>query len=222
MRGARPVRWLSRRGRSNSSPAPYNLDDAGSPRWEERAEAAVKLLVSNLDAVAWDRSVGVTIADFGAGDERLRRPLAARLAQTHRYTAFDIRPQRSSVVELDLRASLPTQSFDLVCCLGLLEYVEPLGTFLARLAGRYPALILSYTVFDAPKPLRRRERRRRGWLNDYTKAGFEQELDASGLAVRDFVMTNQQRTGIWFVLSRTCPAQPSVSNAFSSEVESAG
>ena len=95
-------------------------------------------------------------------------------------TSFDIRPQRSSVVELDLRAALPTQPFDVVFCLGLLEYIEPLGTFFARLASRYPALILSYTVFDAPEPLSRRERRRRGWLSNYTKAGLEQELDGGG------------------------------------------
>ena len=187
---------------------PYNLDDAGSPRWEERAEAAVGLLAANLDAIRWDSSAGLRIADFGAGDERLRRVLAARLAQTHRYHSFDIRPQRSSVVELDLKAALPTQAFDVVFCLGLLEYIEPLGTFFARLASRYPALILSYTVFDAPEPLSRRERRRRGWLSNYTTRDLEQELDGAGLTVRDVASANQQRTCIWFMLSRVLQAPP--------------
>jgi hypothetical protein len=195
------LRWLRRPQRLRARP-PYNLDDAGSPRWEERAEAAGGLLVANLDAIRWDPSAGLRIADFGAGDERLRRVLASRLVEEHRYQSFDIRPQLSSVVELDLRAALPAQPFDLVFCLGLLEYIEPLGSFFARLARRYPALILSYTVFDAPEPLSRRERRRRGWLSDYTKAGLEQELDGAGLAVRDVVMANQHRTCIWLLLSR--------------------
>jgi hypothetical protein len=194
-------RWL--RGSQRRPPGvPYNLADAGSPRWEERAEAAVGLLVANLHAVRWDPSAGLRIADFGAGDERLRRVLASRLAQKHRYHSFDIQPQRSSVVELDLRATLPAEPFDLVFCLGLLEYIEPLETFLARLAMRCPVLILSYTVFDAPEPLGPRERRRRGWLSNYTKAGLEQELDGAGLTVLDVVMANQHRTCIWFMLSQ--------------------
>jgi methyltransferase family protein len=204
MRETRAVRWLRAARKQSTVPSlPYNLADAGSPRWEQRAEAAVDLLVSNLDTLRWDASAGLSIADFGAGDERLGRVLASRLAQQHRYTGFDIRPQRKSVIELDLMAALPTQPFDVVCCLGLLEYIEPLDTFLARLAVRYPALILSYTVFDAPAPLSRRQRRSRGWLTDYTKAGLERELEAAGLAVREVVMTNQQRTCLWFVLSRT-------------------
>jgi hypothetical protein len=99
----------------------YNLDDAGSPRWDERAEAAAGLLVANLDAIRWDPSAGLRIADFGAGDERLGRVLASRLAQKHRYHSFDIRPQRTSVVELAPRAALPTQPYDVVSYLGVLE-----------------------------------------------------------------------------------------------------
>ena len=152
--------------------------------------------MSNLDALRWDASAETRHRGLWRGDERLGRVLASRLAQQHRYTGFDIRPQRKSVIELDLRAALPARPFDVVCCLGLLEYIEPLDTFLARLAVRYPALILSYTVFICV-PLSRRRRPSRGWLTDYTKAGLEQELEAAGLAVREVVMTNQQRTCLW-------------------------
>jgi SAM-dependent methyltransferase len=191
-----------RRLRRDASRLPYNLDDAGSPRWEERAEAAVALLAANLDAVAPAGRASLRIADFGAGDERLARALAARLGRDHRYTAFDIRPQRSTVVQLDVREALPPQPFDVVCCLGLLEYVEPLGVFLRRLAEQYPTAVLSYTVRDAPNPLSRRERRKRGWLSHHTTADLERELAAAGFVVVGFVVANERRTGIWLVSSQ--------------------
>jgi hypothetical protein len=191
-----------RRLRRDASRLPYNLDDASSPRWEERAEAAVALLAANLDAVAPGDPASLRIADFGAGDERLARALAARLERDHRYTAFDIRPQRSTVVQLDVRQALPTQPFDVVCCLGLLEYVERLGIFLRRLAEQYPTALLSYTVRDAPNPLSRRERRKRGWLSHHTTADLERELAEAGFVVLDFVAANERRTGIWLVSSQ--------------------
>jgi Methyltransferase domain len=198
-----PLRRLRRdRGNAGASRLPYNLDDAASPRWEERAEAAVALLAANFDAVAPPRSGSVRIADFGAGDERLRRTLARGLGRPHRYTAFDIRPQRSAVVELDVREALPTQPFDVVICLGLLEYVDPLAVFLRRLAERYPTALVSYTVLDAPNPLSRRERRKRGWLSHHTTADLDRELTAAGFEVVDVVMSNERRTGIWLVRSR--------------------
>lgn len=198
MRAPRALRRLRR----DASRLPYNLDDSSSPRWEERAEAAVVLLAANLDAVAPADPATLRIADFGAGDERLARALAARLERDHRYTAFDIRPQRSTVVQLDVRQALPTQPFDVVCCLGLLEYVERLGIFLRRLAEQYPTAVLSYTVRDAPNPLSRRERRKRGWLSHHTTADLERELAEAGFVVLDFVAANERRTGIWLVSSQ--------------------
>jgi SAM-dependent methyltransferase len=209
-----------RRFRRGESRLPYNLDDAGSPRWEERAEAAVALLAANFDAIAPAGSASLQIADLGAGDERLRRALAAGFGRDHMYTAFDIRPQRDTVVELDVREALPPHAFDVVCCLGLLEYVEPLDVFLRRLAERYPSAVLSYTVVDAPQPLNRRDRRKRGWLSDHTTADVERELTAAGFVVVDFVMSNERRTGIWLVCSRH--PQPSPASSSRSDAASSG
>ena len=184
--------------------APFNLDDATSPSWDERAEVATDLILANAAQLGWDQSAIVTVGDFGAGDERLNRVLQARLAQPYRYTGFDLHPQSESVVELDVTRGLPTGDFDIVFCLGLLEYVEPLEPFLARLRARYPVLVLSYALFDVPHPLTRGERRKRGWLTDYTKEDLERRFENLGFVLLDARLTNRQRTALWLL---TRPAQ---------------
>jgi hypothetical protein len=199
--------WAGRRRRA----LPFNLDDAGSQRWEERAEAAVELLVENVDALRSDPSADLRIADFGAGDERLRRVLAARTRFQVSYSPFDLRPQTDSVVEIDLGRELPPGDFDLVACLGLLEYLQEVPVFLDRLAARYPAALLSYSIFDHPEPLTRRQRRSRGWLTHYTTAQFEHELEGAGFARVARRVVSQGRTGIWLVASHSSMAAPSSS-----------
>lgn len=209
--------WAGRRRRT----LPFNLDDAGSPRWQERAEAAVELLVANVDALRSDPSASLRIADFGAGDERLRRVLAAQTEFQVSYASFDIRPQVDSVVEIDLRRELPPGDFDLVACLGLLEYLREVPRFLGRLAARYPAVLLSYSIFDHAEPLTRRQRQSRGWLTHYTTAQFEHGLEGAGFACVARRLVSQGRTGIWLVVSHSSMAASS-SSASSSKSKGLG
>jgi SAM-dependent methyltransferase len=188
-------RWLGTRQGST----PFNLDLSDSPSWDERAEAAATLLTAAARPPFTGGSSTLRIADFGCGDERLKRVLADRLSQPHRYRGYDLLPQRETVVEIDLTRSLPDEEFDVVFCLGLLEYIDPLVPFLARLHGRYPAAIVSYAVADPPKPLRKRERRSRGWRNHYTVAALEREFDRVGFIRSNFCLTNQGRTGLWLL-----------------------
>jgi SAM-dependent methyltransferase len=183
--------------------APYNLDLIASPSWDERAEAAAGLLVAHVRMLLTGGSHVLRIADFGCGNERLGRILAERLSEPHRYQGYDLLPQRETVIELDLTRSLPEEEFDLVFCLGLLEYMEPLIPFLARLESRYPAAIVSYAIVDSPRPLRKRERQARGWRTHYTRAALESELDRIGFFRTDFRLTNEGRTGIWLLVARS-------------------
>jgi hypothetical protein len=204
MTGRRRLASWGRRILGRRPAAPFNLDDAASPSWDERAEVATDLVVENAAQLGWDQSATVTVGDFGAGDERLNRVLRARSAQPYRYMGFDLHPQSELVVELDVTRGLPTEDFDIVFCLGLLEYIEPLEPFLARLQARYPVLVLSYALFDVPHPLTRRERRKRGWLTDYTKEDLERRFQNLGFVLLDARLTNQQRTALWLL---TRPAQ---------------
>ena len=181
---------------------PFNLRDSASPRWDERAEAAAELLATNLGSISDDHDVGLRIADFGAGNQRLRRALADRLPEPHTYVAFDLHPQGEDVRRLDVVDRLPEEPFDVVFCLGLLEYVEPLEPFIARLRERYAAHVLSYTIFDAPHPLTSSQRRERGWLTDYTRSAFERMAEGSGFRICAFRVTNQGRTAVWLLTPR--------------------
>jgi hypothetical protein len=193
--GQRAVRWL----RGERGARPFNLDLSDSPSWDERAKAAVGLLAAHADALLREGSRPLRIADFGCGDERLRRILTKQLSEPHRYQGFDLIPQRETVVQMDLTRSLPEAEFDVVFCLGLLEYIDPLVPFLARLRRKYPAVVVSYAVFDAPRPLRKRERRARGWCTHYTTAALEREFDRVGFRRSDFCLTNRGRTGLWLL-----------------------
>jgi hypothetical protein len=198
----RLVSW-GRRILRRRAAAPFNLEDAGSPSWEERAEVATDLIVANAAQLGWNQSVVVRVADFGAGDERLNRLLQARSAQPYRYTGFDLLPQSESVVELDVTRGLPAERFRHCLLPGLLEYIEPLKPFLACLQPRYPVLVLSYALFDVPNPLTR-ERRKRSWLTDYTKEDLERRFENLGFVLLDARLTNRQRTALWLL---TRPAQ---------------
>jgi SAM-dependent methyltransferase len=195
-------RWLRGAPRSR----PFNLDLSESPSWDERAEVAVGLLAAHRRALLPERPL--RIADLGCGDERLRRILSEQLSEPHEYQGYDLLPQRETVIQLDVTHSLPDNEFDVVFCLGLLEYIDPLVPFLARLRREYPAMILSYAVFDAPRPLRKRERRARGWRSHYTTSALEEAFDGVGLVCRDFRLTNRGRTGLW-LLTRATPGAAS-------------
>jgi hypothetical protein len=204
--------WASKilhRRRAPGPALPFNLDAASSPRWDERAEAATALLAGNAESLLWDRSIGLSIADFGAGNERLNRALASRLGLPYTYAGFDIQPQSEAVVELDVTRELPREDYDVVFCLGLLEYLAQLGPFLSRLSSRYPAAVMSYTVFDAPHRLGKRQRRKRGWLTHYTADRLEREFETRGFMRRDFCLTNQERTGIWLLVPPSSSAAAS-------------
>jgi SAM-dependent methyltransferase len=182
---------------------PFNLDSIGSPRWDERASAAVELLSKHAPPPARERPLRV--ADFGCGDERLRRTLESDFAGRVDYVGFDLLPETESVVPIDLRRELPRRPFDVIFCLGLLEYVDDPPTFLQRVRTQYPEalVVVSYAIYDSPRPLRRRERRARGWLTDYTRARFGRELHGCGFASLDETSVNEGRTGLWLLRSST-------------------
>jgi SAM-dependent methyltransferase len=207
MTRARPCEWIAKAMRRvpRRRATPFNLDDAASPAWDERAQVAAALLAQNLDSLP-PPQCPLRIADFGAGTERLDAILAGAITRRYTYAPFDLIPQSDRVRRIDVTRSLPVEDFDVVFCLGLLEYVTPLERLLARLAARYPVLVVSYALFDAPDRLTRRERRRRGWLTHYQRDELEAELVRHGFAIADAAITNRGRTGVWLLRSAATAA----------------
>ena len=179
----------------------FNCDQQDSPTWDERAAVAAALLRDHLEQR--DDSTGpLEIADFGAGNERLRDALARGLPTPHVYRPYDLRPQRPTTVQIDLADELPGRSFDAVFCLGILEYLEDPSAFLDRLSRVTEVAVVSYVVADGSEQLSTDERRARGWLSDLTTSQVEELLARAQLDNVAQRVTNRGRTAVWIAKSR--------------------
>lgn len=195
----RSGRWALRPIAARRS-RPFHLDEQDAPEWEERAETAVDLAAAVFagDSNA-DGDMVVRVADLGCGNMRLRRILQARLPFRHSYSGYDLLPQSETIGRVDLSSELPPGEFDLMFCLGVLEYLHDVPAFLARLREHCRLGVISYAIADTPNPITPAERRAFGWTSDYTQADLQRELEHHGFAVRDFTLTNAARTGVWVI-----------------------
>jgi hypothetical protein len=192
-RGA--IRILRRSLKRRDPRRRYNCQDQCSPAWEERAEEAVTLLVASpVDLTARGR---LQVGDLGAGNQRLLRVLERDLAVPIEYHAYDLHPQAKEVHRIDLQCELPPRVFDVVFCLGLLEYLRDLDHFVSRLHSICRRAVVSYVITDPPDSLTPAERRERSWLNDFTQRGLEELFVRHSYTRQAFALTNAGRTGLW-------------------------
>jgi hypothetical protein len=184
---------------------PFNLRDQDAAEWHARAETAVALLT---DATAGAPGPGeiLRIADLGCGNMRLRGLIADRLGRAHRYRGYDLLPQDPAVERIDLSRELPATEFDVAFCLGILEYLDDLPGFLARLRGRCRLAVLSYAVADAADVTSTHARRAWGWHSDDTGDEFGRELERQGLRVCAYAPVDDGSTGVWLVEPSSRPA----------------
>jgi hypothetical protein len=184
----------------------FNCAFQDSATWDERASEAVAVLRTYLES--YHEPAGtLVIGDFGAGNERLRAVLDGELRGAHEYHAFDVAPQLPTTTRIDLATETPNGHFDVVFCLGVLEYFREPAEVLSRIASVSRLVVFSYVVADGAEPLSRRQRRARGWLSDLTAAGMDGELARIGLRSRAVRLTNRDRTRLWLVESAAGPAE---------------
>jgi hypothetical protein len=173
----------------------YNCQDQNAPAWEDRAEEAVGLLTAA--AVAPSDGEQLKVADLGAGNQRLRSILERELDVPCDYSPYDIQPQATNVQRLDVEHALPDGPFDVVFCLGLLEYLRDLDGFVRHLRPICGYAVISYVVTDAPDSLDPPARRERGWLTDLKRSDVEGLFRRHGYTRMGFAPTNEARTGLW-------------------------
>jgi hypothetical protein len=173
----------------------YNCQDQASPAWENRAEEAVALLVAS--PIGRTPDVRLQVGDLGAGNQRLLRVLERELTVPFDYHSYDLHPQAREVRRIDFERELPSRSFDVVFCLGLLEYLRDLDHFVSRLCAICRRAVVSYVITDPPDSLAPAERRERGWVNDLTQMGIEELFGRHSCTRQAFVLTNVGRTGLW-------------------------
>jgi SAM-dependent methyltransferase len=173
----------------------FNCQNQDRPAWEERAEEAVELL-----RTFQGRNQGtetLRVADLGCGNERLRRILGDRLQQPFDYVGYDLYPQSRQVSRLDVEQETLPGPFDVVFCLGLLEYLANPELFARRLRKVCRIAIVSYALADAAEGPSLSGRRALGWRTDYTKAGVAQIFETSGFVREQFEEVLSGATGLW-------------------------
>jgi hypothetical protein len=177
-----PTSKLTRGGRARRR---YNC--ARQEEWGERAEAAVALLAAHEDRCRATTAGSLLVADLGAGNERLRSLLAARLEAEPDYRPYDLHPQLPTTTRLDAAREMPAGKFDVTICLGLLEYLPSVPDLARKLAGTTRFALVSYVTDDSPVAMPRRQRLEHGWTTHltaseveaaFTEAGFRQVASA--------------------------------------------
>jgi hypothetical protein len=173
----------------------FNTQDQASRAWDDRAVAAVGLLAAAPAIIPVGERL--RIADLGAGNQRLRSVLQAELGAPFEYHAYDLRPQAQDVQRIDVEKAMPELRFDVVFCLGLLEYLRDLESFARRLRTTCGHAVVSYVITDPPGSLSPDERRRRGWLTDFARADLERLFGECGHVREASTLTNAGSTALW-------------------------
>jgi hypothetical protein len=214
-------RWVNARGVGRPAAAAHLwlrkrqtgiFNTSRQAEWGQRAEAAVDLWMAAGDAVGADGG-RLRVADFGAGNERLRGILASKLTTAHDYFPYDLHPQKPSTQPLDVLQTLPGDRFDLVFCLGLIEYIPLDNRFLQRLSESCRFAILSYVVTDSSLRLTERQREAAGWRSHLSAEQFGSLLEASNFRPVSMRRTDGDQTGLWLAESRQVAGSSSSSVA---------
>lgn len=191
----RPRLWAmaklspARRGRRR-----FNCDFQAD--WDERASAAVGLLSDHRATWARVAARPVTIGDFGAGNERLRPLLAAKLGVPHTYHPYDLHPQAPTTIRLDVVKGLPDRTFDIAICLGLLEYLPSIPAMATSLRRHCRFALISYVTADGPASIDHRAREERNWSTHATEAELRADFGAVGFELVAATRSDNEATSI--------------------------
>jgi hypothetical protein len=197
--GPSMLRRLRRRPRET----PFNTDRQHYESWHVRAVDAVSLWVDARGSWRASDDRPLRIADYGAGSERLRDLLGARLEQPFDYFPFDLHPQKRTTVRLNVLEETPEDRFDVVFALGLLEYLPPDSDFLQRLRSVSRFALASYTYVGSTFTGTSAEREALGWRVHHDRETFEREFAESGFSLVDFRATQDGQAGLWLWDSRS-------------------
>lgn len=153
------------------------LNTAESGGWNSRATKAAVLLAGALRVV-----------DFGCGTMALETYLPAGTA----YIPVDVvrRDDRTVIIDFN-KEPPPAFTADGCACLGLLEYLFDVPSFLTAIARVYPVAVISYNPVDFGDP--GLNRRAHGWVNDYDRAGLESVFAQSAWTIEDGVLEGTQQ-----------------------------
>lgn len=187
-----PTSKLTRGGRARRR---YNC--ARQEEWGERAEAAVALLAAHEDRCRAATTGALLVADLGAGNERLRSLLAARLEGDFGYRPYDLHPQLPTTARLDAARETPAGEFDVTICLGLLEYLPSVPDLAKRLADTTRFALVSYVTSDSPVAMPHEQRLEHGWATHLKTSEVEAAFAGAGFRQVASAKAEGEITTLW-------------------------
>lgn len=192
-------RWLfpptSKAAREGRARRRYNCARQGE--WSERAEAAVELLAAHEERCRAATTGTLLVTDLGAGNERLRSLLEARLEGALEYRPYDLHPQLSTTAQLDAAREMPAGEFDVTVCLGLLEYLPSVPDLAKRLASATRFALVSYVTSDSPVAMPYEQRLEHGWSTHLTASEVEAAFEESGFRQVASAKAEGEVTTLW-------------------------
>jgi 2-polyprenyl-3-methyl-5-hydroxy-6-metoxy-1,4-benzoquinol methylase len=175
----------------------FNCDSQNSTSWQMRADEAVTLLLESKICLN-NQERKLQISDFGCGNRRLKNILNSRLGVCFEYYGYDLQPQSDETYQIDLESEIPSRHFDIVFCLGLLEYLKDVDVFFANISRISTLIIVSYVIKDSklysPADIQQKQ-----WLHHYSCQELENKM--SGFTIANFRLINQGKTGLWLLKS---------------------
>lgn len=178
----------------------FNCDSQNAKSWQIRAEKAVDLLCdATITSISEEKIL--QIGDFGCGNERLKEILAGKINCPFAYYGYDLYPQLESTYAINLEVEIPSKKFDIIFCLGLLEYLTCVDNFLANLAQICRWTIISYVVGDSGF-YSLQDVQEKGWLNHYLIRELEAKFAQNNFNKNSFLLINQGKTGLWLLQSK--------------------
>ncbi|QMS90669.1 class I SAM-dependent methyltransferase [Nostoc edaphicum CCNP1411] len=179
----------------------FNCDSQSAASWQIRAESAVEMFIAN-DISLTNNINPIRIADFGCGNERLKSVLIGKLGNQFDYYGYDLEPQLESTYKINLESEIPSLNFDIVFCLGLLEYISDIDNFLAKIPQISNFYLMSYVIRDsgAYSPA---DILQKGWLHHYSCQELERKFKNNDLIKIKFNLTNKDKTGLWLLQSHS-------------------
>ena len=160
-------------------------DESFCPAWEYRSVFAAAMCADSR-----------SVCDIGCGMQSLR----SFLPKGVRYLPADLVKRSDDTEVCDLnRKQLPTAHLsraDTVTLLGVIEYLLDPAWVFESLSPRIEKIVVSYVPVDLLKV----DRRKRGWVNDFSAGDIVKMLHAADFQLRD--MTLCDSTQILFLGGR--------------------
>jgi hypothetical protein len=187
-----PTSRLTRAGRARR-----RFNCLKQEEWDERAVTAIDLLLASRETWKGVSGSPPAIADFGAGNERLRSLLEAALPEPADYRPYDLHPQHPTTTRLDASRGLPDVEFDIAICLGLLEYLPSVDDLARELARVCRFALVSYVTSDSPAAITEKERIEHGWRTHLRGEEVEAAFAAAGFRSVGERRSDREMTTIW-------------------------